>query len=139
MRACNRSALMRISFRADPTSRSSKLFFSAPGVACFGAGEPHLAIPAPGAHPARQVDPAPPAPAGDQVLDPLDVPGGQGARRAARHDRGVAQDAGPYRCGEVFEIPGVEAGRVGAVAAELSAFREREVIEAFGVGAQLAR
>ena len=32
--------------------------------------------------------------------DPLDVPGGQGAVRAARHDRGVAQDAGaerPYR------------------------------------------
>src|SRR5260370_14458429 len=128
MRACNRSAVMRISLRADPTSRSSKLFFSAPGVACLGAGEPHLAIPAPGAHPARQVDPALPAPAGDQFLDPLDVPGGQGAVRAARHDRGVAQDAGSYRAGQVAETLGLEACRVRAGAPELSAFREREVI-----------
>src|SRR5580692_8890416 len=138
MRACNRSAVMRISLRADPTSRSSKLLFSAPGVvASLGAGEPHLAIPAPGAHPARQVDPALPAPAGDQFGEPVDVPGGQGAARAARHDRGVTQDAGSYRARQVFEMSGFEAGRVGAVAAELSAFREREVVEAFGVGAQL--
>src|SRR3984957_8285112 len=123
MRACNRSAVMRISLRADPTSRSSKLFFSAPGVvASLGAGEPHLAIPAPGAHPARQVDPALPAPAGDQFGEPVDVPGSQGATRAACHDRGVAQDAGPDRAGQVVEMLDVETGRVGAGAAQLSAF-----------------
>src|SRR5580704_1859307 len=104
MRVCNCSEVIRTSLSADAMSRSSKLFFSAPGVACFGAGEPHLAIPAPGAHPARQVDPALPAPAGDQFLDPLDVSGGQGAVRAARHDRGVAQDAGPDRAGQVVEM-----------------------------------
>src|SRR5579859_5169244 len=108
MRACSWSAVMRTSLRADPTSRSSK---SASSSGAFGAGraagEPHLAMLAPGAYPARQVDPALSAPGGDQLLDPLDMRGGQRAVRAARHDRGVAQDPGPDRPWQVVEMPGV--------------------------------
>src|SRR5579872_1517797 len=120
MRACNWSAVMRTSLRADPTSRSSKSASSsgafgagrAAGAAAGSAGEPHLAMLAPGAYPARQVDPALSAPGDDQLLDPLDMPGGQRAVRAARHDRGVPQDPGPDRSWQVVEMPGVQAGRV---------------------------
>src|SRR5579859_1348762 len=113
MRACSWSAVMRTSLRADPTSRSSKSASSSG--AGRAAGEPHLAMLAPGAYPARQVDPALSAPGGDQLFDPLDMPGGQRAVRAARHDRGVAQDPGPDRPWQVVEMPGVrsEERRVG--------------------------
>src|SRR5579859_5006825 len=117
MRACSWSAVMRTSLRADPTSRSSKSAsssdaFGAGRPAGAAAGEPQLAMLAPGPYPARQVDPALSAPGGDQLLDPLDMPGGQRAVRAARHDRGGPQDPGPDRSGQVIEMPGVQAGRV---------------------------
>ena len=67
------------------------------------------------------------------------MPRGQGAARAARHDRGVAEHPRPDRGGQRGQAVGVEARQVGAAAAELSAFREREVIEALRVGPQLAR
>src|SRR6516162_5054955 len=61
------------------------------------AGEGQLAIPEPGPDAAGQVDPALPGPAGEQVGHCRQMAGGKRTRRAARLDRGAAQDPGPDR------------------------------------------
>ena len=77
-------------------------------------------------------------PAGHQGLDPLDVLRGEGTCRAARHDRRVPQHPRPDRGGQNPQPAHLKARRVGAAVAELSAFGEREVIEAVRVRPQLA-
>ena len=63
--------------------------------------------------------------------------------RAAGHDRRVAQHPGPDRGGQRGQPASVQAGRSSAIlwgmAAELSAFGERQVVQALGVGPQLGR
>ena len=95
------------------------------------AGEPHFASLAARSHAAGQVNPSLPAPAGDQSVDPADVPGGERVGRAAGHDRGVAQHPRPDRGGQRAQPAGVEPGGIRGAAAKLCAFGEREVVEAF--------
>src|SRR5580704_15279000 len=162
MRTWSCSAVISTCFSSDPMSLSSNGLPNpfkpssvawCPAVWCAAAwctaawctaawctaGEPHLASLAPRSHPAGQVNPPLPAPAGDQGVDLVDVPGGERAVRAARHDRRVTQHPRPDRGGQRPQPAGVKPGRVRAATAELCAFGEREVVEAFGVGAQLAR
>src|SRR2546430_12770431 len=76
MRACSCPAVISTCFSSSPMSRSSN---GSPLTR-----EPHLAIAAAGLHPARQVDPALPAPRGDQGVDPVHVPGAERPVRAAQ-------------------------------------------------------
>ena len=57
-----------------------------------------------------------------QRVDPLDMPRGQGAVRAARHDRRIAQHPRPDRRGQRPQPADLQAGRVDAALAATSYF-----------------
>src|SRR5688572_15415697 len=107
--ACN--ALRRRRVRCRPP-RARRLLGAPQGVIRTATPEEQPATPPVGLDPAGQVQGPLAPPAGDEPVDLLDVPGEQGAGRAARGNGGPADDPAAHGGGQFAQAPGVQ-GAVG--------------------------